>query len=214
MKTACQVTLILLAAVKISLGADAVDLFGQVKAKLPPGWSATRTETGVEIHRERPLALYNPVSLPDHDDETLEKIKEPHDYRLRVVCKPMISPERLRQLEDENAKTEKEVKDLQEKMQEFRGKGEYEPRTSQQRTLYEDYKAKLRTLPYHVLPDGRFGESLVYLESNFPHYCMFYDARERFDCLSAIATVFSVIEPVDRHSLRFIDPQDSNAIST
>ena len=77
MKTACQVLLILLAAIKTSLGADAVDLFDQLKAKLPPGWNATRTETGIDIRRERPLDLYNPVSLPVHRDEYLDKIKQP-----------------------------------------------------------------------------------------------------------------------------------------
>ena len=204
MKIACQVLVILFVAINTSLGADAVDLFDQLKAKLPPGWSATRTETGIDIRRERPLDLYNPVSLPNHGERYLEKIKRPHDYQLRVTCKPKISSEGLRQLEKENAKTEKKVKDMQEKMREFRGKGDYEPSTPQQQSLYEDYKAKLRTLPFNVLPDGRFGESFVYVESNFPRgYCMFYDARDRFDCLSAIATVFSVIEPVERHSLRF-----------
>jgi hypothetical protein len=204
MKTACQVLLILLAVIKTSVGADAVDLLGQLKAKLPPGWSATRTETGIDIRREKPLDLYNPVSLPDDGDEYLKSIKQPHDYRLRVTCKSKISSEELRRLENENAKTEKEIKDLQDKMRGFWGKGAYTPRTPQQKSLYEDYKARLRTLPFNVLPDGRFGESLVYVESNFPHgYCMFYDARDRFDCLSAIATAFSVIEPVDRHSLRF-----------
>lgn len=204
MKTACQVLLVLCVAVKTSLGADTVDLFDQLKANLPPGWSATRTETGIDIRRERPLDLYNPVSLPfNRGEQYLEKIKRPHEYRLRVTCKPTISSKELRQRENENDKTEKEIKNMEEKMQKFQDKGDYSPRTPQEQSLYDDYNAKLRTLPFNVLPDGRFGESLVYVESNFPHgYCMFYDARDRFNCLSAIATVFSVIEPVDRDALR------------
>ena len=123
MKTACQVLLILLSAIKTSLGADAVDLFDRLKAKLPPGWSATRSRNR-HRHPPRTAARSLQPGVSASRRGAIEKIKQPHNYRLHVTCKPKISSEELKRLEDENAKTEKEIKDMQEKMREFREKGD------------------------------------------------------------------------------------------
>jgi hypothetical protein len=187
-----------------SVEAEANHLFDQLKSKLPPGWSATRTKTGVIVHREKPLNLYNPISLYSHEDDYLETVKRPHDYSLTLICKPIISSQELKKLETENAKTDDEIRGMEEKTQNFWGKSGYKPRTPEQKKLYEDYKVKLRTLPYNVLPDGRFDESLVYVESSIPHgYVMFYDTRDKYDCLSAISVILSIIEPMEHSTLRY-----------
>jgi hypothetical protein len=206
MKTAVKVLVLLVSvAGNQAIGAEIDGVFGQLKSRLPPGWSVTRTETGVAIRRRTPLTLYNPVSLPPppQHDAFVEKDKYQHDYGLTLICKPDIPLKELKRQERENAKTDAEIQKMEDNMREFWGKGSYEPQTPKQRELYQDYKTKLKKLPYHVLPDGRFGDSLVYVESSFPNgYVMFYDVRDRYDCLSAISVIFSVIEPVEPHSLR------------
>ena len=208
MKTVVNVLLLLVSVVaSSSLAAEVDGLFEQLKSRLPPGWSVTQTEGGATIRRMTPLTLYNPVSLPPppQHDIFIEKQKYQHDYSLTIICKPDIPSKELDRQERENAKTDEEIQEMEESMQEFRVKGfRYWPKTPKQKELYQDYRTKLKTLPYHVLPDGRFGNSLVYVESNFPKaFVMFYDARDRYDCLSAISVIFSVIEPVKPHSIRF-----------
>jgi hypothetical protein len=206
-KTVVGVFLLLVSAVaNSSLAAEVDDLFGQLKVGLPPGWTVTQTEAGVTIRGRTPLTLYNPISLPPppQHDIFIEKQKYQHDYSLTMICKPDIPLKELNRQERENAKTDEEIQNMEDKMREFSGKGSYQPKTPKQKELYQDYKTKLETLPYHVLPDGRFGNSLVYVESSFPKgHVMFYDVRGKYDCLSAISVILSVVEPVKPHSLRF-----------
>lgn len=195
--------LLLVVAADTSFGADHDDFFVRLKSRLPPGWTAIQAEAGVIVRRDTPLILYNGWSLPlDDTDAEIEKRKFNHEYRLSVTCKPNDIP--LSELQRENTKTDEEMQAKEEEMQDFWGKGGYRPSTPTQHILYKEYKAKLQTLPYHVLPDGKFGESLVYVKSSFQDcHCMFYDVRDKYDCLSAISAILTVIEPVEPHSLRW-----------
>ena len=137
---------------------------GLLEKVLPKGWTVSVKGKRITVGRTEEIEWYNPLSLPSQDIEYLRKrgYTLKGKYGLVLDFGPAISTEELKRLRKENEATKTEIEKQREKMKPFWGKGQYEPRTAEEREQVAQMK-KLEA-SWHRLPDVVTGDASVYVK--------------------------------------------------
>jgi hypothetical protein len=177
---------------------DLEDWRNKVAKILQARWEVNLVNNSLVITRKEPVTYYNPIALPALDDELrkqmIERGKHEESYQITVDVVEKLSREKYEELKAINAKTDKELKSLEDRMRKFSAKGSYMPSTPEEHLLYKEYQEALTTRPYYRLPDLYDDKKSIYIITTRPPWAAFYSAREEQECHAVIENIYSYAE--------------------
>jgi hypothetical protein len=86
------------------------------------------------------------------------------------------------------------------------GKGDYSPKTSKDKALYEEYQKRLKDLPYHRLPDLYDEKYSVYVTTTRRPWSAFYSKREELECRAVLENIYSFAKVYEGEKYSFAEP--------
>jgi hypothetical protein len=169
----------------------------RVAGILQPGWETVGADNSVVITRTTPVTYYNPIALPPPGElrtKLIERSRRTESYQITLDIVERLPEEKYEELKSENAKTEKELADREDRMRSFAGKGDYMPQTPADTALYKEYRDALMNLPYHRLPDLYDEKHSIYVRTTRHPWSAFYSAREELECRAVLENIYSQAE--------------------
>src|SRR6266404_105558 len=169
----------------------------RVNEILQPGWEVVETNGSVVVSRKEPVTFYHATSLPllgPSRTQMIEQSRYTEPYQVTLDIVERLPDEKYEELKNVNARTERELEAYEDRMRSFMGKGDYTPKTSEDRALYEEYKKSLKDLLYRRLPDLYDEKYSVYITTTRHPSSAFYFTREELECRAVLENIYSFAE--------------------
>jgi hypothetical protein len=180
---------------------------------LQSGWEVNPVNNSLVITRKEPVTYYNSIALPAFDSDLrkqmIERGKRQESYQITIEFVERLSNEKYEELKVINAKTDKELHLMEDRMRKFASKDSYMPNTPDEQLLYQEYKTKLSTLPYQRLPDLYDEKYSIYVTTTRPPWAAFYSGREEQECRAVIENIYSYAEIYEADKLTTWPPGGS-----
>ena len=152
------------------------------------------------ITRKEPVTYYNPIALPAPGKlraQMIERSRHQEKYQITLDIVEKLSDAKYEELRAINLETEKELKEREDQMRGFAGKGDYMPGTPKETALYQEYQTALLNLPFHRLPDLYDERHSIYVKTTRHPWSAFYFAREELECRAVLENIYAFADPYE-----------------
>ena len=180
---------------------------------LQDGWTVKQDRNTIRVAREKPVAVYVNVAMDVRRSALKQRWDERSDstkYEIVIEFGDRVSQEAYRRMAEENRIYDFKFRAMRDDMNHFSAKGEFYPKSEQDRLEYGEYQKALRETSYNRLPDAKDDRYSYYVKTSRSRNESFWLAREERECRAVLENIFSFIDGYSDFTPDAHDEPDTN----